>query len=394
MKQQVAVTSIFDRNYKATKPIVLNVGGARSGKSFSIIQLLLQKFLTEENKEILIARKTLPSLRLTAYKVFIDLLKKYGMYSRCTHNKTNLTIKYKSNTVYFLSIDDPEKVKSSEFNYIFLEEANELRYNDFIILWTRLSATTTPTQPNRLFMAMNPSDMYSWTHTKVEHWDSVEVIESTYLDNPFLDKEYRAILEGLKDTDPELYKIYALGEYATLSNIIYTNYVIEKAFPTDYHDQFYGLDFGYNHPTALTWIGMQDGEAYLKEVIYETHLTNRQLIDRMKELKVDPRLPIYADSAEPKSIQDLCDAGFNVLPAMKQVLDGIKYVKQYKLHIHHESVNGIKEIHGYKWRKDKNDNNLDEPVKFRDDFCDSGRYGIFTHYGGEKLQEVAAPRGH
>jgi len=124
MKRQVAVTSIFDRNARATAPIIINVGGARSGKSYSILQLILQKFISEDKKEILIARKTLPSLRLTAYKVFIDLLHDYGYYSRCIHNKTNLTVKCKTNTVYFLSIDDPEKIKSSEFNYIFLEEAN------------------------------------------------------------------------------------------------------------------------------------------------------------------------------------------------------------------------------------------------------------------------------
>jgi phage terminase large subunit len=160
-KRKVAVTRIYDRNARAVQPIVINVGGARSGKSYSILQLLLQKFITEEHKDILIARKTLPSLRITAYKVFLDLLQDYGYYSRCTHNKTNLTIKYKTNTIYFLSIDDPEKIKSSEFNYIFLEEANEFSYNDFIILRTRMSAPTIEAQPNRLYIALNPSDEWS-----------------------------------------------------------------------------------------------------------------------------------------------------------------------------------------------------------------------------------------
>ena len=394
MKKQIAVTTIFDKNYKANKPVICNIGGARSGKSFAILQLLLQKFISEDHKEILIARKTLPSLRITAYKVFIDLLQDYGYYSKCTHNKSNLTVKYKSNTVYFVSIDDSEKLKSAEFNYVFLEEASELSYLDFMIIKMRMSAQTPKDQPNRIYIAINPSDEFGWIPQRLTHQDDVQVIHSVYNDNPFLDSEYRKILEDLKNTDPELYQIYALGEYATLSNIIYQNYVIDKVFPTAFHDEFYGLDFGYNHPAALTWIGARDSEMYVKEIIYQTHLTNPDLIDQMNECKVHKKLPIYADSAEPKSIEDIAKAGYNIHPAMKNVMDGIKTVKAHKLHIHHESVNLIKEIRTYKWRQDRNGNNLDEPVKFNDDLLDSTRYAIATHYGAPKKRKVVTPRGH
>ena len=378
-KRQVAVTPIFDRNARATAPIVVNVGGARSGKSYSILQLLLQKFLTEDKKEILIARKTLPSLRLTAYKVFIDLLQDYGYYSKCIHNKTNLTVKYKNSTVYFLSVDDPEKVKSTEFNYTFLEEANEFTYNDFMILWTRMSAPTPESQPNRMYLALNPSDEFSWVHQKISNWTDAQIIHSTYLDNPFLSPAYRKQLEDLKDIDPELYQIYALGEYATLSNIIYKNHVIDRTFPKRFHDEFYGLDFGYNYPAAMVHVGNADGELYEREILYQTHLTNPELIELMDECGVNKKIPIYADSAEPKSIEDLYKAGYNIHPANKQVMDGIKTVKQHKIHIHHESANLIKERRTYKWRQDKNGNNLDEPVKFNDHCMDAERYAIHTH---------------
>lgn len=393
-KRQVAVTNIFDRNIRATEPIVVNVGGARSSKSYSILQLILQHFISEEHKEILIARKTLPSLRLTAYKVFVDLLQDYGYYPKCTHNKSNLTIKYKSNTVYFLSVDDPEKVKSAEFNYVFMEEANEFNYLDFMTLWMRMSAPTPDHQPNRMYLALNPSEEFSWINQKLIHWDNVQVIKSTYLDNPFLSKTYKQTLEDLKETDPELYQIYALGEYAVLSNVIYRNYSIDKVFPADFHDEFYGLDFGFNHPTALTWIGNRDGELYVKEIIYQTHLTNPELIDLLNTQGVNKKLPIYADSAEPKSIEDISKAGYNIYPAEKNVMDGIKVVKSHKLHIHHESANLIKEIRVYKWREDKNGNQMDEPVKFKDDACDSLRYGIFTHFGAPKKKKVMVPGGH
>lgn len=393
-KRQVAVTPIFDRNIKATAPIVINVGGARSSKSYSIIQLLVQKFISEDNKEILIARKTLPSLRLTAYKVFVNLLHDYGFYSRCVHNKTNLTIQYKDSTVYFMSIDDPEKVKSSEFNYVFLEEANEFTYDDFMILWMRMSAPTPDHQPNKVYLALNPSDEFSWVHQKVEHWNDAELIRSTYLDNPFLSKTYTKTLEDLKDIDTELYKIYALGEYATLSNTIYRNWQINQVFPTAFHDAFYGLDFGFNVPAALLHIQVRDGELYLEEKIYETHLTNNDLIDRMNELSIPKKIPIYADSAEPKSIEDLCLAGYNVLPANKNVLDGIKYVKQFKLHLRNESTNLHREIRMYKWLKDKNSVVLDIPLKRDDHLADALRMGVYTHYNGDKKAPVIFPRGH
>jgi len=393
MKRKVEVTNIFDRNVRATAPIVVNVGGARSSKSYSLLQLLVQQFLSEKNKEILIARKTLPSLRLTAYKVFVDLLQDYGYYERCTHNKTNLTLKYKSNTIYFLSVDDPQKMKSAEFNYVFLEEANEFTYIDFMTLWMRMSAPTIEGQPNRMYLALNPSEEFSWINQKLVHWDNVEVIKSTYLDNPFLSPVYKKTLEDLKDTDPELYQIYALGEYAALSNIIYKNYVIDKVFPTNFHDEFYGLDFGYNYPAALIRIGMRDGVVYAREIIYQTHLTNPQLIELMDACNVNKKLPIYADSAEPKSIEDLHKAGYNAKPATKNVLDGIKSVKSHKMHIHNESANVIKEIKAYKWQKDKNEDLLDIPVKFNDHACDAIRYAIHTHFETPKKRKVATPRG-
>jgi phage terminase large subunit len=393
-RRQVAVTNIFDRNTRATAPIVVNVGGARSSKSVSVLQLLLQKFITEEHKEILIARKTLPSLRITAYKVFVDMLQDYGYYAKCTHNKSNLTIKYRSNTIYFLSVDDPEKVKSTEFNYVFMEEANEFTYLDFMTLWMRMSAPTTDQQPNRMYLALNPSEEFSWINQKLVHWDNVQVIRSTYLDNPFLSETYRRTLEELKDTDPELYQIYALGEYATLSNIIYQNYVIDQVFPARFHDEWYGMDFGFNNETAMIRIQIRDGELYLEEKIYQTHLTNNDLINLMNELNISKKTPIYADSAEPARIEEIYKAGFNIHSSDKKVADGIDTVKRYKLHLHKDSANLIKEIKTYKWREDKNGNIMDEPVKFNDHLCDSLRMAVYTHLRGPTKPAAVIPRGH
>lgn len=400
MKRQVQVTRIYERNIDSAKPIIVNVGGARSSKSYSILQLLVQKFVSEPRKTILIARKTLPSLRLTAYKVFVDLLKDYGYYDQCDHNRTDRRISYQidpndetcTSTVYFLSIDDPDKIKSTEFNYVFLEEANEFTFNDFFITWTRMSGQTTEDQPNKLYLALNPNDEFSWINQRLHSWEDVEFVHSTYKDNPFLDEKYKKILTDLESIDPTLYKIYALGEWAQLPNIVYRNY-IEAPCEGIFEDEWFGMDFGFNHPTALVWVGRRGGGLWIKEMIYESHRTNQDIIDMLSELEVDTRTPIYADSAEPARIEEIYRAGYNIHAAEKKVDDGIDSVKRHKLHVHPESVNLLKELQTYKWREDKNGNVLDVPVKFNDDCMDAMRYAIHTHLIDEMKPAAFIPRG-
>jgi len=163
MKQKVIklkATRVFYANMNATKPVVLNIGGARSSKSYSILQLLMVYFFQQENKKILIARKTRPALKMSCWEMFLDLLDRAGCTGFCKFNKSDLDIRFKNNVVYFRAIDNPEKIKSTEFNYIFMEEANEFTFDDYIILKTRISAPTKPNEPNRMFLAMNPVECW------------------------------------------------------------------------------------------------------------------------------------------------------------------------------------------------------------------------------------------
>lgn len=390
MKKQIQTTRIFDENYNSKCPVVVNIGSARSTKSYSILQLFIMKFINEDNKEFMIARKTLPSLRRTAYKVFVGLLQEYGYYKHVDHNKTDLTFKFKKNTIEFLSVDNIEKIKSSEYNYIFLEEANEFQKLDFRIIHTRLSGKTSRREPNRLFLALNPSDIDGWVNQTLIHESGVEVIHSTYLDNPFLSEQYIKILTDLKDKDPDLYKIYALGLWAEVQGKIYSNYVIDSTFPDSFDDEIQGCDFGFNVESAFVWIGFKDGELYLREKIYQTKLTNKDLIEKMIDKNISKTIPIYADSAEPDRIEEIHRAGFNIHPARKgkySVKTGIDAVKGYKLHIHEEDIHMIKEIKSYLWKKNKDGKNLDDPVKFLDHCMDAVRMAIFTYtYTPEKIE--------
>lgn len=149
--------------------------------------------------------------------------------------------------------------------------------------------------------------------------------------------------------------------------------------PESFDEIIYGIDFGYNNPTACLKIEIKDQEVWIVDEIYKTHLTNADLIEELKSFVNEKSAYMYCDSAEPNRIEEISRAGFNAMPADKSVKDGIDFVKRQKLHIYKNCVNTIKEIKNYKWKEDKNGNVLDEPVKFLDHSMDAMRYAIYTH---------------
>ena len=174
---------------------------------------------------------------------------------------------------------------------------------------------------------------------------------------------------------------------------MYSNYEIDsKELSPD--EEWYGIDFGYTVPTAVIRIHRRGGELHIREMVYQTHLTNQDLIGKLSELNISTRAPIYADSAEPGRIEEIYRAGYNIYPAEKKVDDGIDSVNRHMLHIHPDSTNLLKELQTYKWREDKNGNVTDVPVKFNDHLCDALRYAIHTHLIDDDKQIAFIPRGH
>ena len=371
-KRQVEVTDVYDKTVNSPKQFVVNVGGAGSSKSHSVAQLQIQNLFNEPNRKIAIGRKTFPALRMTAYKLVIDLLKDYGLYNVENHNKSeNVYVNPLNNSsIQFFSLDDPEKIKSADFNDIWLEEANEFTYEDYLVLKMRLRAPST--KMNKMYLTLNPVDENNWIATKLSNDPAVDLIRSTYHDNPFLTPEYIAILENLINEDANYYRIYVLGEWGKLENIIFSNWQIVDDLPKDFEKRAYGLDFGYVNPTAFIFEGIAGKDLYIDELLYETKLTNSDLISRLKEF---PRLDIHADSAEPQRIEELARAGLPCYPANKDVKLGIDNIKRFNLKITKRSVNVIKEIRGYQRKKDKDGKVLEEPVKFNDHAMDGMRYG-------------------
>lgn len=277
--------------------------------------------------------------------------------------------------------------QSSDWNDIWMEEATEFTYEEFLVLKTRLSAPIFDNFLNQITLSFNPVDAYHFIKLKIiEGEEDVKEIVSTYRDNPFLSEAYIKVLKKLKKQDKNFWRIYAQGEWGRLEHLIYNNYKVIREWADSFDDDGYGLDFGYNNETALIYCGVKDREQiYTKQLIYQSGLTNEMLIRLMDKLKIDKNKPIYADSAKPTYIQEIANEGYNIMPAKKDVLEGIDAVKRHTLMIDGESPSILEEAQAYSWRVDRRGIILEEPVKFKDHGMDAIRYFVYNHlYGGRK----------
>ena len=271
-----------------------------------------------------------------------------------------------------------------------MEEATEFTYQDYAVLLTRLSAPIVNSKQNQIFLTLNPTDINSWIYKKLFIQKDTTVIKSTYKDNNFLQESYIKTLLSLKNYDKNAYQVFALGEWGKSEKIIYKNWSLIDEMPQNPTEIFYGLDFGFNNPTALVQIAVYDGKFYIQEILYQSGLTNNALIEKLKILlKGFEEKTIYADAAEPNRIAEIELAGFNIKPAQKNVLNGIMSVKSDNFFITKYSANLIKELQTYSWKSDKNGNILEEPIKFNDHLVDAMRYAIYT-YKNELGQSSAA----
>lgn len=370
-------------------------GSAGSAKSWSIAQFLLMKRLVLGLPiRIIVARTTMPSLRKSCWLLISDLISKYDLTGDCLVNKSEHIIRIGKAEMFFVSLDDVQKLKSFErINYIWVEEASQITKDDFMQLNLRCRGEN-PLGINQLYFSFNPIDPNSfWKPLTEKPLKNMGVCHSTYLDNPFLESEYITEIENLKEQDEVYHKIYGLGLWAMPLQLIYTNWVIcpEIEWPAEFDDTYYGLDFGFNNPSALMEINIKDNVIFERELLYESHLTNNQLIDRMKDAGVKKNKIIVADEAEPARIKEIAEAGYTIIPSEKSAISitkGIDLVKRQKIKIHPESVNLIDEKGRYSWKTDKNENILDEPVKFKDHLMDAERYCL-THIYGKSSAGIA-----
>lgn len=365
---------------------LLLYGGAGSGKSHFVAQKILVRIIMAIKRgykeKFLVLRKTQPAVRKSVFALLNHYIDQWELRNIVEINKTDMTFTFDGGSEIICGgLDDPEKLKSIEgVTSVWLEEPTEITKGDFIQVDLRLRGDT-PSYKQIIF-TFNPISRVLWLHGYFfeNQPESTSIIHSTYKDNRFLDIEYIKVLEGLKNQDLTYYQVYALGQWGVLQNIIFTNWIIEE-IPTE--DRYYsnvlnGLDFGFNHPSALVRVGVKDDELFVFNEIYERGLTNNQLIQLVKSMVPSDQV-ITADCAEPARIEEFKQTGVWIKPSIKgpgSVKDGIDWVKRRKIHIHPQCVNTIREIGAYKYKEDKNGNVFDEPVPFNDDAMAALRYAV------------------
>ncbi len=363
---EIQVTKIFDKNFKALnsdKRFIINQGGSRSSKTYSLCQLIIVWCLQNPNKVVSIVRKTFPALRATVMRDFFEVLKDLELYEKASHNMSENIYRFDNGSIVeFFSVDDEQKIRGRKRDIGWCNEANELWFDDFQQLNMRTES--------KLIFDYNPSESSGWLYELPEA-ESV-LIKSTYKDNPFLPESIKRQIEDLKRTDEALYQIYALGEKAVSKSNIYTNWTFVQHRPSKFTQYVYGLDFGFNHPTALIRVYWHEKDIYIEPVVYESYLTTSDLIERFNSLGIDKSIDILADYSRPEIIAEMQIAGYNVNNANKVVKKGIDNVKTFGV-MCQDDPRMKKEYDNYKWKK-IGDTITDEPVKLFDDAMDAIRY--------------------
>lgn len=393
-KVDIKTSAVFERNYFSTTRFVVNRGGTRAGKTYSIMQMFALWLMTGRIREktvikkgvASVVRKTLPSLKTTALKDFEEILQNWGVFNRVVRNKTELTYTFKGRTVEFFSVDNQQKVRGRRRNILLCNEGNELFYDtDFFQLNIRTN--------DLVIIDLNPSDPYTWIKTELEDnaadvEGGVTVIVSTYKDNPFLDEKLVRQIEAIKD--PVMRAVYVNGEYGAIKGLVFPSVEVVDSFPSDLKKVAIGLDFGYtNDPTAIVRCGVRGDDLYIDELCYEYAMSNQLISERIKAKS--GTLEVYADSAEPKSIAELKRNQIRCFAASKGK-DSIKYsidlLKRYNIKITGNSKNLLMEQKTYKYKKLPNGDFTNEPVDSNNHAWDAVRY-----YALSKLSKGRSTKG-
>ena len=362
---------------KLKKRVRIVQGGTSSSKTFSIIPLLIDYAVFKPKTEISIVSESIPHLRRGALKDFIKIMDWLGMYREEQFNRSTLRYDFVNGSyIEFFSADQADKLRGARRDVLFVNECNNITFESYHQLAIRTRRF--------IYLDYNPTSEF-WVHKELLSDNDAEMIILTYKDNEALDKDLVKEIEKAKDKAKESsywanwWKVYGLGEVGVVDGVIFENWEVVKQIPETAELLGYGLDFGFtNDPTALISVYRFNSELYVKELIYKTRLTNNDIVNLMNQLGVDKYKDIIADSAEPKSIEDIYRGGFRNIYGAKKGADSIRNsidkLQRYKINITEDSTNLIKEFRGYVWTKDKNGNQTGEPIGINDHGIAALRY--------------------
>ena len=363
-------------------------GGSGSGKSVFVCQKLLLKSI-KESRKVLVVRKFATTLKDSVFQLTTDLLRKWGLYSNCRVNLSTYTITLPNGSVWlFKGMDDSEKIKSiTDITDIWCEEATELSIDDYTQLDLRLRALREDLQ---LIVSFNPVSKANWVYKRWFAEDAAYergntmILQTTYKHNRFLPPSYIAALEEKIHTNPTYYRIYALGEFASLDKLVFSNYKIEEFDHAAIQGTLLvGLDFGFvNDISALvaSVLDETNKRIYIFKEWGDINKTNDELAAIVSSLGFSKSV-IVADAAEQKSIEEIKRKGITRIKACVKgpdsIIHGIQQLQQYSIVVHPSCSGIITEFENYAWQKDKKSGEyINKPIDSFNHYIDALRYSL------------------
>lgn len=322
---------------------------------------------------ISIVSETMPHLKKGAMRDFFGWLQSENLYDPKCHNKTDNIYTAGKSVIEFFSVDDLGKVHGPSRDYLYCNEIQNIKYETFFHLSSR---TTT-----RVYSDYNPTSFF-WADTEFienpEMQERVTVIRSTYKDNQYCPPEIIKDILARAAKDENYKRVYVDGLPGVAEGLVFDTFKVVNEIPQGARLIGYGLDFGFtNDPTALNAVYLNGGELYFDELIYEYGLTNSDINKLAIAQGVNIRNETIADSAEPKSIEELYRMKWNIHAAIKgedSIRNGIDILKRYSLNVTTRSTGLIKEFRNYKWAVDRDGKALNKPIDMFNHSIDSCRY--------------------
>jgi phage terminase large subunit len=363
---------LFKENYHANAHTVINQGGTSSGKTFSIIQVLFCIACENAGLVITVVGQDVPNLKAGALRDALKIYYDSAQITACvkSYNKSERVFEFSNGTIMeFKSYDDAQDAKSGKRDYLFVNEANGIDWQ----IYTELALRT----KNKIYIDYNPNSAF-WVHDHVIGKPGTQLIISDHRHNPFLDDGMRDKIESLKAVDEEQWKVYARGLTGKITGLVLNNWRLCDAIPTGANLVAIGLDFGFtNDETGCIEVYRQNGELWINELIHETGLTNPDISERLTSIGISKKIAIIADSAEPKSIEELRRLGWRISGVKKgadSIKNSIDILKRYQLNITRNSINLRNELGRYKWRTERSGRTINEPIDRWNHLIDPLRY--------------------
>lgn len=362
---------IFERNFTSTAEVIVNQGGTSSGKTYSILQVLCMKSISDREQVTTIVGQDVPNLKGGALRDMQSIVSSSSDIQSWIkdYNKNDRIFTFHNGSIMeFKSYQDRQDAKSGKRHYLFMNEANGI---DYWIYWELARRTT-----KQIFLDYNPNARF-WVHDKLIGKDGTELIISDHRHNPFLSDKTRRDIESIRDEDEELWKVYARGMTGKITGLVYRNWGTIGTIPRDAELIGAGMDFGFtNDPSVMVMVYRYNGELIIDEIMYHKGYTNEDISRYMTSCGIDKNVSIIADSAEPKSIEELRRMGWKIQGANKgpdSLRNGIDILKRFRINVTNRSSNLIKELNSYKW-KEKNGDPLNEPIDKFNHGMDALRY--------------------